>query len=171
MTLIGHFHEMPPHLRISFKKTAPLPLDYQLMILIRHAIKATLEYEGVPNDAEVSFTCCTNEDIRRLNCIHRNIDKPTDVLSFPLYADRAQIDSEKYILTLGDIVVSYERAEEQAAELGHSTEREIAFLTIHSVLHLLGYDHERSTDEDDLMCQKQRDILALLLQQAYTKEQ
>ena len=150
-------------LRIYFKKTkADIPLDYELMLLVRRAIQAALAYEGVIKDAEVSFTCCTNAYIQKLNCQYRDKDMPTDVLSFPLYADREEFDTEIGTLTLGDIVVSYERAAEQASALGHSTEREIAFLAIHSVLHLLGYDHERSDEDDEEMCQKQREILERL---------
>lgn len=163
MALRGHFGEAKPHLRINFKKTSKdLPLDYSLMLLVRRAIKATLAYEKVEHDAEISFTCCKNEEIRVLNREHRQKDAPTDVLSFPLYENRAELDSERGVLALGDIVVSYERAAEQAESFGHTASREVAFLTIHSVLHLLGYDHERSPEEDELMCEKQKNILAVL---------
>ena len=163
MTLCGHFGEKGPRLQIYFKKTAKeLPLDHALMLLIRRAIKATLAYEGVQSDAEVSFSCCKNEEICLLNREYRQKDAATDVLSFPLYESREEIDAERGVLTLGDIVVSYERAAEQAESFGHSAEREVVFLTIHSVLHLLGYDHERSQEEDEIMCQKQKNILDIL---------
>ena len=163
MTLCGHFGEKGPRLQIYFKKTSKeVPFNHALMLLVRRAVKATLVYEGIAQDAEVSFTCCKNEDIRILNRDYRQKDAPTDVLSFPLYEDREEINAEQDILTLGDIVVSYERAKEQAESFGHSAEREVVFLTIHSVLHLLGYDHERSKEEDELMCQKQKHILDIL---------
>lgn len=163
MALCGHFAEKGPRLQIYFKKTSEkLPLDHALMLLIRRAVKATLAYEGVQKDAEVSFSCCNNEEIRVLNRDYRQKDAPTDVLSFPLYESREEIDLENGILTLGDIVVSYERAAEQAESFGHSPAREVVFLTIHSVLHLLGYDHERSSEEDEIMCQKQKNILDIL---------
>ena len=163
MALCGHFSEKGPRLYINFKKTAKdNPLDYPMMLLVRHAIKATLAYENIRKDAEVSFTCCNHEEIRVLNRDYREKDASTDVLSFPLYEDREEIDAEYDALTLGDIVVNYERAAEQAESFGHSLAREVAFLTIHSVLHLLGYDHERSQEEDELMCEKQRNVLDIL---------
>ena len=97
-----------------------------------------------------------------LNREYREKDAATDVLSFPMYeADELPKggDADGETVTLGDIVLSVERAAEQAAELGHSTEREIAFLCIHSTLHLLGYDHERGEEEDEDMCRRQREIL------------
>ncbi len=135
-------------------------LTYSLKILIRRAVVATLAYEGFRSDAEVSLTFTDNEGIRKLNREFRNIDKPTDVLSFPLtdYAGTYMpIDDPE--LSLGDIVISLERAEEQAAEFGHSFEREVAFLAVHSMLHLLGYDHVNSDEEDAEMRRRQREIL------------
>ena len=159
----GHFSEKGPRLYIHFKKTTKEnPFDHSMMLLVRYAIKATLAYESVKGDAEVSFTCCNHEDIRILNRDYRQKDASTDVLSFPLYENREEIEAENDLLTLGDIVVNYERAAEQAESFGHSLSREIVFLTIHSVLHLLGYDHERSPEEDELMCEKQRNVLNIL---------
>ncbi len=135
-------------------------ITYSLKILIRRAVVATLAYEGFNADAEVSLTFTDNEGIRKLNREFRNIDKPTDVLSFPLtdYAGTSMpIDDPE--LSLGDIVISLERAEEQAAEFGHSFEREVAFLAVHSMLHLLGYDHVNSDEEDAQMRRRQREIL------------
>ena len=163
MALCGHFSEKGARLYIHFKKTSEdIPFNYSTMLLVRHAVKATLAYENVKRDAEVSFSCCKNEEIRLLNRDYRQKDTKTDVLSFPLYENREEIDRENGVLTLGDIVVSYERAAEQAEEFGHSVAREIVFLTIHSVLHLLGYDHERSAEEEELMCQKQKNVLMIL---------
>ncbi len=135
-------------------------VDYYFKTVIRRAILATLEYEKFPYDAEVSVTLCDNKYIRKLNKNYRNKDRHTDVLSFPMY-DNGNFDIGECICgaVLGDIVVSLERAKEQAAEIGNSFLREIAFLTIHSTLHLLGYDHERSPEDDDIQCKKQKEIL------------
>lgn len=135
-------------------------VDYYLKTVIRRAILATLEYEKFPYDAEVSVTLCDNEYIRNLNKNYRNKDKHTDVLSFPMY-DGGNFDIGECIggAVLGDIVISLERAKEQAGEIGNSFLREIAFLTIHSTLHLLGYDHERSKEDDELQCKKQKEII------------
>ena len=156
----GHFSEKGPRLYIHFKKTTKEnPFDHSMMLLVRYAIKATLAYESVKGDAEVSFTCCNHEDIRILNRDYRQKDASTDVLSFPLYENREEIEAENDFLTLGDIVVNYERAAEQAESFGHSLSREIVFLTIHSVLHLLGYDHELSPEEDERQCARQKEII------------
>ena len=138
--------------------------SYYLKRVVREAVKATLDYEDFPYDAEVSVTFCDNEYIRGINKEHRNKDSATDVLSFPMY-DFDEADPETNpdgTITLGDIVISLERAAEQAAELGHSLEREVAFLVIHSTLHLLGYDHERSKDDEEAQCLAQREILDML---------
>lgn len=170
--MIRHYAEKKPYLKIYFKKTEQkILLDYRLMYAIRHAVKETLRYENLTKSVEISLTCCSNEDIRRLNRLHRNKDKETDVLSFPLYEGRQEIDSEMLEpVMLGDVVISYEFTEKQAREFGHSTEREIVFLTIHSILHLLGYDHEKSADEDEVMCDKQKKILDILYRQGYLEE-
>ena len=134
--------------------------SYALKRVVREAIKATLDYEDFPYDAEVSVTFCDNEYIRGLNNEFRGIDRHTDVLSFPMYEDGDFDEAECAMgAVLGDIVISIDRAKEQAAELGNSLHREIAFLAIHSTLHLLGYDHERSSEEDEIQCSKQRDII------------
>ena len=134
--------------------------SYSLKRVVREAVKATLDYEGFPYDAEVSVTFCDNEYIRSLNHEFRGIDRHTDVLSFPMYESGEFNDAECSMgAILGDIVISIERAKEQAAEIGNSLHREIAFLTIHSVLHLLGYDHERSPEDEEDQCQRQRAII------------
>ncbi len=147
---------------ISFTQTKKFPeCDYELKSLIRRAILATLDYEELIFGAEVSVTFCDNEYIRRINAEHRGKDTATDVLSFPMY-DFDEADPELNpdgTITLGDIVISVERAREQARELGNSTKREIAFLVIHSTLHLLGYDHERSKDDEEAQCLAQREII------------
>ena len=135
-------------------------VDYYLKSVIRRAILATLEYESFPYDADVSVTLCDNSYIRKLNKKYRGKDKSTDVLSFPIYED-GDFDIGECIsgAVLGDIVISLERAREQAVEIGSYFLKEVAFLAIHSTLHLLGYDHERSTEEDELQCRKQREII------------
>ena len=134
--------------------------SYSLKRVVRNAIKATLDYEKFPYDSEVSVTFCDNEYIRGLNNEFRGIDRHTDVLSFPMY-DNGEFDEVECSMgaVLGDIVISIERAKEQAAEIGNSLHREIAFLTIHSTLHLLGYDHERSPEDEEEQCRRQKEII------------
>lgn len=136
------------------------PISYSLKLLIRRAVVASLEYEGFGADAEISVTFTDNEGIRALNRDFRGIDKATDVLSFPLTDyEGTDLPVDEPELSLGDIVLSLERAKEQAEEFGHSFERETAFLTVHSMLHLLGYDHVNSDEEDADMRRRQREIL------------
>ena len=130
-------------------------------MLVRRAVVASLEYEGFGADTELSVTFTDNEGIRAINAEYRGIDAPTDVLSFPL-TDYEAVDfpvADEPAASLGDIVLSLERADEQAREFGHSFEREVAFLTVHSMLHLLGYDHVNSDEEDAEMRRRQREIL------------
>ena len=143
-----------------------LEVSEEIESTIKKVCEEALRYENCDFDAEISITLTDNENIRELNRDHRGIDRPTDVLSFPLLcfdedgnADEADFDFDGDLLMLGDIVISLERANEQAQELGHSFIREVAFLTAHSMLHLLGYDHEESHEDDELMCKKQDDIL------------
>lgn len=136
-------------------------VDYTLKMTVRNAILATLEYEGFQYDAEVSVTFCDNAYIKELNKKYRNVDKHTDVLSFPMYED-GDFDMTECIsgAMLGDIVISLERAKEQAKEVGNGFLREVAFLAIHSTLHLLGYDHERSAEAEEEQCRAQREIIS-----------
>lgn len=151
---------------ISFSATKEFEeCDYYFKTVIRQAILATLEYEDFGRDTDVSVTLCDNEYIRKLNKEFRNKDSATDVLSFPLY-DLSPDSDEPVIedgsLPLGDIVISIERAKEQAKEIGNSFLEEIAFLTVHSTLHLLGYDHERSEEDEKIQCDAQKCIVATL---------
>ena len=149
-------------LKINFTKTNEfLETDYYFKTVIRRAILKTLAHENFKYDAEVSVTLCDNEYIRRLNNKFRDKDSATDVLSFPMY-ESGEFDMGECIsgAMLGDIVISLERAAEQAKELGHGFLREVAFLAIHSTLHLLGYDHERSEEDDEAQCKAQREIIA-----------
>ena len=138
-----------------------VPVTYALKILLRKAVVASLDYEGFGNECCVSLTFTDNEGIRELNREHRGIDSPTDVLSFPLidFEGGEEPPSDEPIVSLGDIVISLERAGEQAEEFGRSFFREAAFLCVHSMLHLLGYDHVNSEEEDAEMRRRQREIL------------
>lgn len=126
--------------------------------LVKRAVIATLEFEDFGRRAEVSVTFTDNEKIHILNREYRNVDRPTDVLSFPL-SDGEDYDTDGDAVLLGDIVISLERAQTQAEEYGHSFEREVAFLTVHSMLHLLGYDHETSPEDERDMFARQDEIL------------
>jgi probable rRNA maturation factor len=137
-------------------------VNYDLKILVRHAILETLKYEGHDKITEVSVTFTDNEKIHALNKQYRNVDRPTDVLSFPLLdldGDGDEFMPPELETMLGDIVISLEKAREQSEEYGHSFEREVAFLTVHSMLHLLGYDHEKSEADDEDMCIRQKIIM------------
>lgn len=135
-------------------------VTYSMKMLIRRAVEETLAYENIEDDCEVSVTFCDNEEIRDLNCRFRNIDRATDVLSFPLFDDDGMdAHVEELDCMLGDVVLSLERALEQAVEYGHSFEREVAFLTVHSILHLLGYDHETSEEDEVDMRRRQTEIM------------
>lgn len=142
-------------LRIYFENMqSSEPVTYGIKMLIRSAILATLDYEGKEGHSEVSVTFTDNEGIRAINREYREKDAPTDVLSFPLFEEGA--DGTRM---LGDIVISLEKCRAQAEEFGHSFERECAFLTVHSTLHLLGYDHVNSEEEDKDMRKRQTAIV------------
>ena len=139
-------------------------ITYKLKRLIRMSVEATLAYEEIERDLEVSVTFTDDEGIRRLNRNYRKIDRATDVLSFPLFDFDGDGDAMEEELDdmLGDIVLSLERAAAQADEFGHSFEREVAFLTVHSMLHLLGYDHETSEEDELDMRRRQTEIMEML---------
>ena len=148
-------------LKIYFTATRKFDeVDYYFKLVIRRAIEQTLINEGFPFDAEVSVTLCDNEYIHGLNRQFRNVDRPTDVLSFPIYDGEFDYVECAEGAVLGDIVISLERAREQAAEIGNTFLYEVAFLTVHSTLHLLGYDHERSEEDDEAQCAAQKEIIA-----------
>ena len=149
-----------------------IPVTYKLKRLTRAAVVATLEHEQYHNPCEVSITYTDNASIHNLNLQDREVDAPTDVLSFPLMDFSGESDepvADEPVVSLGDIVISLERAAAQALEYGHSFEREVAFLTAHSMLHLLGYDHEESEAADlDMRARQSRvmDTLGLSLASA-----
>lgn len=127
----------------------------ELKKLIVNAVASSLKYEEFPDKCEVSVTLTDNEEIHILNREYRGVDRPTDVLSFPIFDE----DDMGGKTVLGDIVLSLEKAEEQAREFGHCFEREVAFLTVHSMLHLLGYDHEEGKAQESEMFSRQEAIL------------
>lgn len=120
-----------------------------------------LEYEGFDANCEISVSLVTGEEIKEINSQFRHMDKETDVLSFPMLTfqegEKAEVNENDEII-LGDIIISVERAKEQAKEYGHSIEREIAFLTAHSMFHLLGYDHMNKEEEKEMFA-KQKEVL------------
>ena len=143
------------------QKTVKVPSG--LRILIRRACNAVLEYEHFEGAAEISVTFVDNAAIAELNNQYRSKPMPTDVLSFPLGVDgQYDVDKNNGCKMLGDIVISMERAMEQAAIYGHSLQREVAFLTVHSMLHLLGYDHENGGPEAVRMREREEGSLLQL---------
>lgn len=141
--------------------------DETLGKLVEDVAKKTLEYEHVDGEVDINVLYVDNDSIREINREQRNIDRETDVLSFPMleFEDGKMITSEadfyEGALILGDIVLSLEKAKSQSEEYGHSFEREVGFLVCHSVLHLLGYDHE-TEEERSVMRQKEEAVLKLL---------
>lgn len=143
------------------QKAVKVPVGIRL--LIRRCCQAVLVMEKFPHDAEVSVSFVSNAEIRNLNKIYRQKDRVTDVLSFPLGVNgKYDISKETGYALLGDVVISLETAMRQAEVYGHSLEREIGFLTVHSMLHLLGYDHENSPLEERQMREKEETVLSEL---------
>ncbi len=152
----------------SYEAEKKLPVDIEA--LAGKVADAVLDMEECPYEALVSLTIVDDEEIHRINREFRQIDRATDVLSFPaipfeapasydiLEEDDSFFDMDTGLLLLGDIVISADRAEEQAKEYGHSIRREVAFLVAHSMLHLLGYDHE-TPEEESVMVSKQEKVL------------
>ncbi|MCI7522389.1 rRNA maturation RNase YbeY [Roseburia hominis] len=156
-------------LNLEVEVDVPFTFDYET--LAGEVVAFTIDHEGFPYEAEVNLTLTDNEGIHEINRMYRQIDAPTDVLSFPMlsyeqagdfsaleedYEDNFNPDTGEIIL--GDIVISVDRVREQAAAYGHSERREFAFLIVHSMLHLFGYDH--MTPEDAAVMEpKQRQIL------------
>ncbi len=147
---------------IENSQTAVTITDREIELL-KNSVLKTLEYENFEGKAEVNITLTDNDEIKKLNNEFRKIDRETDVLSFPLCENgEYDINYSTGAKLLGDIVISVEKAKEQAAEYGHSFEREISFLTVHSTLHLLGYDHINSEEEEKVMFKKQDDVMKIL---------
>ena len=149
-------------IEINYDEINELPNEE---LLIKNVIETVLKEEKVIQDLEIYVTLTNNENIHKINLEQRNVDRPTDVLSFPMF-EREELKTlkeiskeEQYIL--GDIIVSIEKVKEQAEEYGHSFKRELAYLITHGMLHLLGYDH-MIEDEKAQMRKREEEILGLL---------
>ena len=150
MSLMIYFKDEQDRVRVT----------YRLKMLVRRAIRRTLAYLDFHEDCEISVTFTDNEGIRTLNARYRGLDRATDVLSFPLFDDDGMdAHVEDFGCMLGDVVLSLEKARAQAEEFGHSFEREVVFLTVHSILHLLGYDHETGEEDETDMRRRQSEIV------------
>lgn len=140
------------------QKAVKIPTGIRM--LIRRCCHAVLELEHFDGSAEVSVRFVDNEQIRELNRQYRNIDRETDVLSFPLGENgKYDVNYDTGAKLLGDIVISAPKAFEQAELYNHPLQREIGFLTVHSMLHLLGYDHEKGGLEEVHMREKEETVL------------
>ena len=141
----------------------------QVTSVITKSINAALALENISVPCEINVLVTDDDDIRAINSASRNIDKATDVLSFPMFELTAgeppqdwseYLDIETGMCPLGDMVISLERASLQAKEFGHSLKREVGYLTIHSILHLLGYDHLDEGPQKAQMRKREEDIAA-----------
>lgn len=159
---------------LAIEKEAEVTFDFDYETLAKDVISFTMEHEHFPFEAEISLTLTDNEGIWKVNKEFREIDRPTDVLSFPMLeydvaGDFSQIENQTEDcfnpdtgeILLGDIIISVDKVREQAEEYGHSMQREFAFLIVHSMLHLFGYDHMEE-QEAAVMEGKQREILECL---------
>ena len=157
-------------INIEYETEKKLEIPYEK--IIRDIIPAALDYEKCPYEAEVNVILTDNDAIQEINREYRQIDAPTDGLSFPMIEYETESDfshvedsvedffnPESGELILGDIIISVEKVIEQAEKYGHSKERELAFLIAHSMLHLCGYDH-MDDEERERMEARQRDILS-----------
>ncbi len=153
---------MPLELNLEIDNRSGVELDTSVYEKVEEYIIITLQQENVLVPCEISFSLVIPEEIQELNAEYRNIDKETDVLSFPMLEfpeDEDMLTYETGIpVMLGDIVISTKRAAEQAEAYGHSLEREICYLSVHSVLHLLGYDHMEE-DEKRVMRAREKAIM------------
>ena len=143
------------------QKAVKIPTGIRL--LMRRCCHAVLAMEGFEGSAQVDISLVDDEEIRTINREHRKVDAITDVLSFPL-GENGKYDQDPVsgAYMLGDIVISMERAQEQAAQYGHTLQREVAFLTVHSMLHLLGYDHVDEGEDKRRMRAREKEIMRLL---------
>ena len=134
--------------------------------IITKVTKTVLELEGIKHDLDIYITLTNNEEIHKINKEYREVDRPTDVLSFPMFERdeisklrEEKVDDVEEIL--GDIIISIPKVKEQAEEYGHSYERELAYLTTHGMLHLLGYDH-MIDEEKTIMREHEEKVLEKL---------
>ncbi len=152
------------HTIYTQNKQNKLEVTAALRALCKKVICAALDDQEIDFPVEISLTFTDNDEIQALNKEYRSKDAPTDVLSFPMFENgEIEYDDEtNEPCALGDIVISLERAAAQAEEYGHSLEREVGFLCVHSVLHLLGFDHETSTEDEEYMNDTCEDVLEQL---------
>ncbi|MDD7305626.1 MAG: rRNA maturation RNase YbeY [Peptoniphilaceae bacterium] len=138
-------------MRLLINNTTDQVIDFDCDL--KKVCEEVFKLEGIKTDLEISLTFVDKDEIHRLNKEYRNVDRPTDVLSFPIYSSKEElILAEKnfkanFDLALGDIVICMDIAKDQAEEFGHSLERELMYLACHSILHLLGYDHMKDADK------------------------
>ena len=142
------------NLIISNETNEKIDMDEKL----KSVVKTVLETEGLPLEYEVSITFVDIDEIHKLNKEFRNVDRPTDVLSFPMDED---FSIEGVDTMLGDIVISMDIAKDQAKDFGHSLDREIMYLTAHSMLHLLGYDHMDEAEKIEMRA-REKEVMKLL---------
>ena len=158
---------MNSKVRVIISKDDNVIVPTGVRMLVRRCCTAVLINELFDGPAEVSVTFTDDVHIRELNKQYRDIDKSTDVLSFPLGENgEYDINHDTGAKILGDIVISIDHAEAQAEEYGHSLKREIAFLTAHSMLHLFGYDH--MTDEERIQMEEMQE--EILERKGYTRD-
>lgn len=155
---------------ITLENESGLEFDFPYEQLAREVVETAVDAEEFPFEAEVNILLVTKDEIHEINRQQRQIDRPTDVLSFPMIAystpgDFSQIEADEDNFNpdtgealLGDVILCVEKVKEQAEEYGHSEKREFAFLILHSMLHLFGYDH-MTEQEAAVMETKQNDIL------------
>lgn len=142
----------------------------QTVKLVRKAVDAALSAEGIEEPCAVEILLTDDETIHEINREHRNVDRPTDVLSFPMNElvpgefdpDFCEYDYERDCLLLGDMVISMERCDQQGEEFGHGYAHEVQYLAVHSTLHLLGYDHEDEGAQKQQMRDREKEIMKRL---------
>ncbi|MGN1117232.1 MAG: rRNA maturation RNase YbeY [Acutalibacteraceae bacterium] len=148
---------------IISKSSKDVKVPTGVRLLVRRCCHAVLINEGFEGSAEISVKFVSDDEIHELNREYRNVDRPTDVLSFPLGENGVyDINNDTGAKMLGDIVISIDHAVMQAEQYGHTLEREIGFLTVHSMLHLLGYDHENGGLEAVRMREREETTLTQL---------
>ena len=156
------------NLRFDVKRLANVGMS----IHIRRCIAAALKEEGVNFPCEINVLVTGNDGIQAINDAQRHVNQPTDVLSFPMFAltpgqlpedVEAMVDPDTGLVPLGDMVISLDRAMSQAEEFGHGIKRELGYLVVHSVLHLLGYDHLDEGPMKQQMRRREEEIMARLL--------
>lgn len=159
---------------LNIEKETEIEPDFDFRDIIKNVVNYSLDYVNCPYETELNVTLMDNEEIHRINKEFRNIDSPTDVLSFPMIEymkpgdfsvvednEQDYFEPDSGELVLGDIIISLEKVYSQADEYGHTPKRELAFLVAHSMLHLFGYDHMDDAERSD-MEKKQREILDAL---------